>query len=102
MKPVHFYISTALAALCLVLSFTLFILGNSTRNRQAELQKLQAQYQTQQEAINTGITIGQQIGPNLLKDMAALTDDAAMKAVLAKHGYNTDAAPGGAPKQANP
>ena len=102
MKPVHFYTATALAALCVILSFSLFILENSARNRQSELQKLQAQFQTQQEQISTGITIGQQVGPNLLKDMAAVTDDAAMKAVLARHGYNPDAAQGGAPKPANP
>ncbi len=98
MKPIHFYISTAIGALCLILSFTLVILGSSTRSRQADLQKLQAQYQTQQEHINTGITIGQQVGPNLLKDMASVTGDAGMKAVLVKHGYNPDAAQGGAPK----
>lgn len=98
MKPTHYYISVALAALCVVLSLTLFILESSTRNRQAELQKLQAQYQTQQEQINAGITISQQVGPNLLRDMASVTDDAGMKAVLSKHGYNPAAAQGGAPK----
>ena len=74
-------------------------MASSARNRQAELQKLQAQYQTQQDIITTGITIGQQIGPNVLKDMAAAAaEDPAMKAVLAKHGYNPDAAAGSVPK----
>ena len=98
MKRSHFYTSAAISALCLILSLSLFILENSARNRQAELQKLQAQYQTQQEQINAGVTMSQQIGPNLLRDMASFTDDAAMKAVLVKHGYN----PGAAPKQGNP
>ena len=98
MKPTHYYIALALAALCLVLSLTLFFLGSSTRNQQADFQKLQAQYQTQQEQINVGITMSQQIGPNLLRDMASFADDAAMKAVLVKHGYN----PNAAPKQGNP
>ena len=98
MKPSHFYTAAAISALCLILSLSLFILENSTRNRQAELQKLQAQYQTQQEQISAGVTMSQQIGPNLLRDMASFTDDAAMKAVLVKHGYN----PGAAPRQENP
>lgn len=98
MKPSHFHTSIAISAMCLALSLTLFLLGNSTRHQQADFQKLQAQYQTQQEQINVGITMSQQIGPNLLRDMASFTDDAAMKAVLVKHGYN----PGAAPKQGNP
>ena len=98
MKPTHYYIAVALAALCLVLSLTLFFLGSSTRSQQADLQKLQAQYQTQQEQINAGLTISQQVGPNLLRDMASVTDDAGMKAVLSKHGYNPTATQGGAPK----
>ena len=102
MKPSHFYTSVALSGLCVVLSLTLFILGSSTRSQQAQLQKLQAQYQTQQDQINAGITIGQQVGPNLLKDVASFSDDAALKAVLAKHGYNPAAVQGAAPKQGNP
>ena len=98
MKPSQFYAAIALSALCLILSLALLVLENSARNQQADLQKLQAQYQTQQEQISAGATITQQIGPNLLKDMASFTGDAAMKAVLAKHGYNPDAAP----KQGNP
>ena len=98
MKPTHYYIAVALAALCLVLSLTLFILGSSTRRQQADLQKLQAQYQTQQEQINAGLTISQQVGPNLLRDMASVTDDPGMKAVLSKHGYNPAANQGGASK----
>ena len=98
MKPSQYHTTIAISAVCLALSLALFILGNSTRNQQADFQKLQAQYQTQQEQINVGITMSQQIGPNLLRDMASFTDDAAMKAVLVKHGYN----PNAAPKQGNP
>ena len=88
MKPSQFHTSLALSAVCAALSLTLFILGNLTHGQQAGLQKLQAQYQAQQEQINAGIAISQQVGPNLLKDMASFTDDAAIKAILAKHGYN--------------
>ena len=98
MKPSHFHLSLALSSVCLALSLVLFLLGNSTRHQQAGLQKLQAQYQTQQEQISVGMTLSQQIGPNLLRDMASFTDDAAMKAILLKHGYN----PGATPKQGNP
>ena len=98
MKPTHFHTSIAISAVCLALSLILFILGHSTRNQQGDLQKLQAQYQTQQEQISAGVTMSQQIGPNLLRDMASFADDAAMKAVLVKHGYNPETAP----KQTNP
>ena len=91
MKPSHYNISLALSVLCAILSLTLFIMGISARGLQSDLQKLQAQYQTQQEQINAGLTISQQVGPNLLKDMASVTDDAGMKAVLSKHGYNPTA-----------
>jgi hypothetical protein len=91
MKPSYYYTSLALSALCAILSLSVLILGSSTRHLQSDVQKLQAQYQNQQEQINAGVTISQQVGPNLLKDMASVTDDAAMKAVLAKHGYNASA-----------
>ena len=91
MKPSHYHTSLALSAVCAVLALTLFIMGISARGLQTDLQKLQVQYQTQQEQINAGVTISQQVGPNLLKDMASLTDDAGMKAVLSKHGYNPTA-----------
>lgn len=91
MKPSHYHTSLALSAVCAVLSLTLFIMGISARGLQNDLQKLQAQYQTQQEQINAGVTISQQVGPSLLKDMASITDDAGMKAVLSKHGYNPTA-----------
>ena len=91
MKPSHFHTALALSAGCAVLSLALFIMGISARGLQGDLQKLQTQYQTQQEQINAGLTISQQVGPNLLKDMASFPEDAAMKAVLAKHGYNAPA-----------
>ena len=86
MKPSHYYTSLALSVLCAVLSLTLFIMGSAARSLQSDLQKLQAQYQTQQEQINASVTIREQIVPNLFKDMASFPEDAAMKAILSKHG----------------
>ena len=86
MKPSQYYISIGVASLCAVLTLALLILGGTSRGLQLDVQKLQLQYQTQQEQINAGATISQQIIPNLFKDMASLKDDAAMKALLQKHG----------------
>lgn len=91
MKSSHYYTSLALSGLCAVLTLTIFAMGRSIRGLQSEIQKLQTQYQTQQEQINAGVTISQQVGPNLIRDMASFPDDAAMKAVLSKHGYNPSA-----------
>ena len=86
---IQYYISVAASALCLVLSVIVFAVGNSNQSLQAEVQKQQQALQTQQEEINAGNQISQQIGPNLLRDMAASSvKNEKMKALLAKHGYN--------------
>ena len=102
---ISFYISVAASGLSLLLSIIIFAVGNSNQRLQAEVQKQQLELQTQQEQINTGNQISQQVGPNLLRDMAvaSLKNDK-MKALLGKHGYNVQqatpapgaAAPGGA------
>ena len=87
MKSSHFYISVAVAALSLILSVTVILLGNSNQKLQNELQKQQQQYQAQQDQINRGNT-AQQVGTNLLRDMAQISvEDKDMKDLLAKHGY---------------
>ena len=97
---IPFYISVAASALCLLLSIIVFAVGNSNQSLQAEVQKQQQTLQAQQEEINAGNQISQQIGPNLLRDMAASSvKNEKMKALLAKHGYNVqvkDPAPAGA------
>ncbi len=86
---IPFYISVGASALCLVLSIISFAVGNSNQSLQAEVQKQQQALQVQQEEINAGNQISQQIGPNLLRDMAASSvKNDKMKALLAKHGYN--------------
>ena len=86
MKPNQYYTAIGLASLCAVLSLALLILGSTTRGVQMDLQKLQVQYQLQQDQINAATTISQQIIPNLFKDMGSLKDNAGMKAILQKHG----------------
>ena len=100
---IPFYISVTASALCLLLSIIIFAVGNSNQSLQAEVQKQQQALQVQQEEINAGNQISQQIGPNLLRDMAASSvKNEKMKALLAKHGYNVqvkEPAPGApAPK----
>ena len=93
---IPFYISTAATALCLILSIVVFAVGSSNYSLQTELQKQQKTLQAQQQAlqdqqreIDAGNQISQQIGPNLLRDMAAASvKNEKMKALLAKHGYN--------------
>ena len=86
MKPNQYYISISVASLCAVLTLALLILGSTSRGLQLDVQKLQIKYQTQQDQINAGSTISQQIIPNLFKDMGSLKDNAGMKAILQKHG----------------
>ncbi len=88
MKASHYYISVAAAALCVLLTAWLILLGSANQRFQAELQKQQQTFQGQQEQINAGNVISQQVGPNLLRDMAMVSvENPAMKDLLAKHGY---------------
>jgi hypothetical protein len=100
MKSSHYYLSVGVAALCLILSITVIVLGNSNQKLQVELQNYQARLQAQQEQINAGNVISQQVGPNLLRDMATVSvDEPPMKELLGKHGYTvnvTTPAPGAA------
>jgi len=93
---IPFYISTAASALCLILSVIVFAVGRSNhgiqqdiKKHQQEIQKHQQVLQGQQQEIESGNQISQQIGPNLLRDMAASSvKNEKMKALLGKHGYN--------------
>jgi hypothetical protein len=91
---IAYYISVAATALSLVLAIILFAVGNSNQTLQTEIQKQQGELQKQQEQINTGNTISQQVGPNLLRDMAiSSVKNEKMKALLSKHGYNVSMPP---------
>jgi hypothetical protein len=96
-----YYIATAAAALCLVLSIVLFWEGGVNQGLQTDVQGVQVKLQQQQEEINKGNAISQQVGPALLRDMAVVsTKDEAMKKLLATHGYEIKVAtpaPGSSP-----
>lgn len=112
---ISFLVSVATAALSLVLAIIVLIVGftnhslqTEIQGQQKEIQKQQAEIQKQQEEINKGNSISQQVGPNLLRDMAvASLKNEKMKTLLGKHGYNvqqqatpapgTPAAPASAP-----
>ena len=109
---IAYYISVAASALSLVMAVIIFGVGygnhglqSEIQAQQIEVQKQQADLQKQQEQINTGNQISQQVGPNLLRDMAvsSLKNDK-MKALLSKHGYNVQQAtpPPGASAPAPP
>ena len=114
---IPFYISTVATALCLVLSIVVFAVGGSNRSIQEDIKKQQKGLQDQQKAIqvqqqmlqdqqreiDAGNQISQQIGPNLLRDMAAASvKNEKMKALLAKHGYNVATPAPGTPAPTTP
>ena len=103
---IYFYISVAASALCLLLSIVLFWEGGANQGLQNEVQAQQAKLQQQQDEINKGNAISQQVGPNLLRDMAvSSTKDEKMKALLSKHGYTVNVAsptPGASPAPGAP
>lgn len=90
MKPLQFYITVALAAVCLILSIAVIALGQSN-------QRLQTEAQNQQNDINRG-TMSQQIGTKILQDMASVAvKNDKMKEVLAKNGYTVTVNPAPSP-----
>jgi hypothetical protein len=98
MRPSHFFVAVGLAASCFILSITLLFLGVRNHGFQADVQRLQAQVQTQQDQINGGSAVSR-IAPNLVREMVAMSADSPpMKAILTKHGYN----PGGSTTPSNP
>lgn len=111
---ISFYISVAAATLSLLLSVIILVVGQMNQGlqtdiqgKQKEVQAVQADLQRQQEQINIANQISQQLGPNLLRDMAVVSlKNDKMKALLSKHGYNVQQqatpAPGGGGAAAAP
>jgi hypothetical protein len=86
MKAPQFIASVILALVPLVLVINLISIGQQNQN-------LQAQLQSQQEMINKG-SMAQQIGVNILKDVAAASvRDPNLKEVLSKNGYSVTVNP---------
>lgn len=99
MKSIPYVIVLLLSVACVVLSVSLV---QTIRINQ----RIQVELQTNQQLLNSGILgpQGQQIGNNLLQDMAnTATRNADMRQLLAKYGYqiqpttNADTDSAGAP-----
>lgn len=79
MKPSEFLVTLALASICLVLSIAVIWQGQSSISLNASVQsriaEIQSQAQQRQLEINRGAQ-SQQIGTNILRDIAAATYNA--------------------------
>jgi signal transduction histidine kinase len=92
MKKSHSLILMLVGAACLVLSIFFVALGQSN-------QRLLLDAQQQQNEINRG-NMSQQIGTNMLKDLAQISlKNEKVKALLAKNGYNVQVQPTSGPQQ---
>jgi len=80
MKAPHFYITSGIGFLCLVLSVVTIVLNQANG-------ELQADFNRQQEEINQSNASNQAL-QNLLKDLAALSaKNDKVKDLLSRHGY---------------
>lgn len=89
MKSIHYTIVLLLSGVCFVLSVSLVLTFRLNQNVQAKLQ-------ANQQRLNSGILgpQGQQIGNNLLQDMAnTATRNVNMRQLLAKYGYQVQPTP---------
>ncbi len=90
MKRWEFITSLVLAALCAVVSVGTILSAQANRRVQAELN-------AQQMEINTGV-LRQQIGTNLIRDMAvASANNDALKDLLSRHGFTVTVEPAASP-----
>ena len=88
MKPPQLIVSVILCIVAVVLASVTLVQVINIISLGDKNQSLQAQLQTQQEQINKG-NMTQQIGVNLLKEIAAASvKDDALKDVLSKSGYS--------------
>jgi hypothetical protein len=86
MKAPQFYITSALGALCLILTIASIVLGKTNNSL------LQTQQQ-QQEEINKG-NMSIQYAQNIVRDMAqASLQNTQIRDVLTKNGITVNAAP---------
>lgn len=90
MKRWQFSILLTLGILCLGLSLVTIVFARENR-------KLQESVQAQQAIINKG-TLSQQIGTNLLREMAAVAqNNEQMRTLLQGNGFSLSAAPAASP-----
>jgi uncharacterized membrane protein len=89
MKRWQFLVSCSLSALCVIVALILIGMSRASTRLQIEMQK-------QQDEINRG-TMSQQVGGNILRDMAGVaTTNSRMRDLLARHGYTI---PGAVPSK---
>ena len=94
MKAPQLYISSALGALCVILTIAGIVLGKTNNG-------LMQTQQAQQEEINRG-NMSMQVMQNLLRDMAeASVHNPEIKEALAKNGFTVSTAPAPASTPAN-
>ncbi len=90
MKRWQFSILLTLGVVCLCLSLVTIVFARENR-------KLQQSVQEQQVIINKG-NLSQQIGTNLLREMAAVAQtDEKMRALLQENGYSLSSGPTASP-----
>lgn len=90
MRRWQFRILLVAGLACLVLSLVTIVFARENR-------KLQEAVQAQQVIINKG-SLSQQIGTNLLREMAAVAqNDDKMRALLQENGFNISPAPSTTP-----
>ena len=89
MKRWQFVLLMTIGVACLCLSLVTVVFAHQNR-------KLQEAVQTQQAIINKG-SLSQQIGVNLLREMAAMApSDEKMRELLEASGYNSSVTPAAA------
>lgn len=87
MKRWQFVLLMTIGVACLCLSLVTVVFAHQNR-------KLQEAVQTQQAIINKG-SLSQQIGVNLLREMAAIApSDEKMRELLEASGHNSSVTPG--------
>ncbi len=90
MKRRQFFVLLTLGIACLCLSLVTIVFARENR-------KLQESVQAQQTIINKG-TLSQQIGTNLLREMAAVAqNNEKMRSLLKENGFNLSGAASPAP-----
>jgi len=89
MKRWQFILLMSIGVVCLCLSLVTIVFAHQNR-------KLQEAVQAQQAIINKG-ALSQQIGANLLRELAAIAPtDEKMRELLEASGYNSSATPAAA------
>jgi predicted Zn-dependent protease len=82
MKQTEMYLTSGLGALAILLVIALITLSQANQGLTKSLQQ-------QQEVINRGTIISQQVGQPVLRDMATVSlQNEKMKELLARHGFN--------------